>query len=121
MRLFFRNVTVLIADGIVDRDGYSHTIDKVECPESVPVTYNFNEKLIVGTAKLKKVGNEVRADLELNSNILEEMPIARLVPSAGGRLLDGFISMNGIEGRIVIKTVGLVSDNSDERIKPILG
>ena len=122
MKLFFKNVTVLIADGMTDSCGFRYNIDQVDFLPTVPVTYNFNSDMVVGRASLSKVGNEIRADVTINSDMIADLMDAgvTLIPCVGGIVGDGTFKKNTIEhGSISLNTIGLSPANMDKRIKPL--
>ncbi len=122
MKLTFKNVTVLIADGMTDSCGFRYNINEVDFLSTVPVTYNFNTDMVVGRASLSKVGNEVRADITINSDMIADLLDLKevLVPCVGGIVGDGTFKKNTIEhGSISLNTIGLSPANMDKRIKPL--
>jgi len=118
MKLTFNNVTVLIANGITDSCGFRYNIDKVDFLSTVPVTYNFNSDMVVGRASLSKVGNEIHADVTINSDMIADLLDAgvTLIPCVGGIVGDGTFKKNSI---ISLNTIGLSPTNMDKRIKPL--
>jgi len=122
MKLTFNNVTVLIADGMTDSGGFRYNIDEVDFLSTVPVTYNFNSDIVVGRASLSKVGNEIRADVTINSDMIADLMDSGvpLIPCVGGIVGDGTLKKNTIEqGSISLNIIGLSPANMDKRIKPL--
>ena len=122
MELIFKNVTVLIADGMTDSGGFQYNIDEVNLLSTVPVTYNFNSDMVVGKARLNKVGNEIRADITINSDMVVDLLDLKqvLIPCVGGIVGDGTRKQNIIEnGSISLNIIGLSPANMDKRIKPL--
>ncbi len=121
MKLTFNNVTVLIADGMTDSGGFRYNIDEVDFLPTVPVTYNFNSDMVVGRASLSKVGNEIRADVTINSDMVADLMDAGvpLIPCVGGIVGDGTFKKNVVECSISLNTIGLSPANMDKRIKPL--
>jgi hypothetical protein len=121
MKYYFRNETVLIADSRADGNGNIYDIAKVSIPEHpVPVTYNFNSDMVVGKAELRIVGNEVRANFEIETDLLEATIEKLLVPCIGGIATASETKPDGEEQTIEINTIGLSKANVDDRIKPLL-
>ena len=98
--------TVLIADGVSDGQSETYHIDGVMLRDIVPVNLNFDPLKPLGRAHLRKEGDRVVADLELDAEPPEDMR----VPAMGGL---------GSAGLITITSVGLSDNNVDPRIEPI--
>lgn len=107
------NIVVLIADGVPDSTGESCKIEAVKLPDQpVTVLLNFDISRPVGTATLRKDGNNVVADLDLL------MPHDGFtIPSIGGSYT---FKRDSGECGMEINQVGLCNNpNLDPRITPI--
>lgn len=105
-----KDVIVMIADGEEDRNGKSYLMENIVVPrEPVVLTVEFDRSRIVGSARLKKVGDRVSAELFFfragevsNPDVLLER-----VPAAGGILR---------AGRLELTEVAICTANADARV-----
>jgi hypothetical protein len=100
------NVLVLIADGVEDSQGDKLLADDVKIAERVRVSLEFSLDHPIGTAEIRRDGNNFIADL----TILDDFSSVGLYPCVGGARDIGGRGMDIFE-------VALCSGrNADERI-----
>lgn len=106
-----KDVVVMIADGEEDRNGRSYSVESVLLlKEPVILTVEFDRSKIVGSARLRKCGDRILAELFLftSSAIAKSEVLMNLVPAAGG-ILRG--------GKFEISEVAICANNADHRIQ----
>lgn len=111
------SVAVLVCDGVLDSSGETVRKDGVEVPDgNVPVALEFGRSFadLVGSAKLRWVGNVLFADLELLDTRMKENAAKILYPCFDGAC---FEKKGSVIHKSAVRAVGLsVGKNADERI-----
>jgi len=108
----------------VDAVGDYFDFDGLEFEETVPVIFEYDHDIVLGTAKLKKFEKIVQAQFTLNkdnrvvqTNLKEPGRTAELYPCVSGMVLerDGYLIT-----RAVIHAISICSSkNTDRSILPI--
>jgi hypothetical protein len=109
--------TVMICDGRYDSSGESTFIADVSFPETVPIRSGFFEDgQPLGTAKLRKDGDAVVADLD----IMEDVDMS-LIPCIAGRVgIRNPTSCGFNLGQLELTMIALMrGPNCDERIRSL--
>lgn len=110
--LRYKNVRVLVADGKKDSQGDSILIENVELErDRVPVNIEFDADRTIGRAFIRKEGNEILADIEIESR----EDIEELYPC-----IAGLVTRKEDQCCISIGSIGLSKKNTDFRIDPLL-
>lgn len=110
-----RSVVVVIADGTPDSQGDILDLDGVELPEVVPVVGDFSTDpaKVWGHARLRRQGDRVLAEVDLNHRVHPEMA-KLLYPAVGGKIK---VRQGPRVTSWSVDSVGLsVTPNADPRI-----
>lgn len=113
------NVTVLIADGTMDKDEECFTsLDGVVFPPYVRISNNFEISKSLGRAKLRIEGNRLIADLE----IIEDFDPTGFFPAIGGISTKKISRPEGgtvIDGAKISEVALCPNFNADSRIEKL--
>jgi len=108
----YENITVLIADDNPDKQGDCFDINGIDdknLNNTVPIFDKFQMEHMIGIAKLKKVGNKIKANIEI------EEGFENLFPGIVGKILK---KEDNIIKEFSILCIGICeSGNTDPRIE----
>ena len=116
----FKNVIVLIADGVPNKTGDIINIECVKIPDKlVFINPAFERKEVIGEGKLKIKGNNVL----FSGKFYQKMPIELLETSyfaIVGKVLKRESSNRKKILACEVESIGLVDNNTDSRIPTIV-
>lgn len=113
---------VLIADGTVDQDNDSISIENVSFKNPVPVIKDFDISKPIGVAALSVDGNTVKAKITIPDSLDPTGEAFWYIPAIGGscdRVKPDGNKIRTITNLKIYKISLSMKPNSDPRIKPI--
>jgi|GEM_PF-1320270 len=111
------DVIVAFLDDVPDANGHIWSADAVKFPESVPLTLDFHNDTVIGTAALRRDGGVVKATLDVAVKDLADLE--KRTPDLSG-MIHSMTRLDRERVRIddlTIQTIALcMADNTDSRI-----